>query len=97
MILGVPASLRQASVPLHGPCPRMPGGERVDPLGLGLGLVVAAVAAAAGYVAGRGIARSGPNAGADTLRRLEEYDFYPFVVTDEGLVEFSPDSFDRAV
>jgi len=30
-------------------------------------------------------------------RRLEEYDFYPFVVTSSGHVEFSADAFDRAV
>ncbi|MEE9205946.1 MAG: hypothetical protein V3U50_03080, partial [Acidimicrobiia bacterium] len=30
-------------------------------------------------------------------RRLEEYDFYPFVVTSSGHVEFSADAFDQAV
>jgi class 3 adenylate cyclase len=73
----------------------MPRGERVNELALGLGLGAAAVAAVAGYLAGRGTARSAPDAGA--LRRLEEYDFYPFVVTEAGHVEFSPDAFDRAV
>ena len=29
-------------------------------------------------------------------RRLEEYDFYPFVVTSSGHVEFNADAFDRA-
>lgn len=30
-------------------------------------------------------------------RRLEEHDFYPFIVDDAGLVQFSPDHFERAV
>lgn len=61
-----------------------------------LGLAAAAVAAA--YLLGRRRSRA-RSAGAETppLRRLEEYDFYPFVVTPEGHVEFSPDRFDRAV
>jgi class 3 adenylate cyclase len=29
--------------------------------------------------------------------RLEEYDFYPFAVTEEGRIEFSPAAFQRAV
>src|SRR6478672_751162 len=29
--------------------------------------------------------------------RLEEYDFYPFSVTEEGRIEFSPTAFQRAV
>jgi class 3 adenylate cyclase len=34
---------------------------------------------------------------ATTALRLDEYDFYPFVVDDDGMVLFSPDRFDAAV
>lgn len=64
-------------------------------------IAVAAVAIVAGgvggYVIGRRASsrRSGDDAGAE--RRLEEYDFYPFVVNAAGHVEFSGDHFADAV
>lgn len=64
--------------------------------GLGLGLV-AAGAAAGGFLAGRRIRNRRREPGSALPRRLEEYEFYPFVVTSEGHVEFSPERFDQAV
>jgi len=59
--------------------------------------VLVGVAGVGGYLVGRrGPAeRSGDDAAAE--RRLEEYKFYPFVVTSAGHVEFSADRFADAV
>ena len=67
-----------------------------------LGFMTAAVlavagAAAVGYGLGRGRARNSSRDDANSRKRLEEYEFYPFLVTPEGHVEFSPDRFGRAV
>ena len=66
----------------------------MDALTGALALVLAGVAVAA-YFFGRRTAESAAN--TDDGRRLEEYDFYPFVVNDQGHVEFSADAFDDAV
>lgn len=69
----------------------------MEPLAIALGLLlVAAAAAAIGFVVGRRSPGSRPPSDAPALRRLEEYDFYPFTVNADGLVEFVPDAFDRA-
>ncbi len=65
--------------------------------GLGIGLAVAAAGAAGGYLAGRRSRRPAAGTAASPLRRLEEYDFYPFTVNPDGHVEFNADAFDRAV
>jgi len=69
----------------------------MDALGSIVAIVAAAAGAAAGYFAGRKRRGGRSDDDATPLRRLEEYDFYPFVVTPEGHVEFSPDRFGRAV
>lgn len=56
-------------------------------------LLLAAVGFAAYTFGGRSGQRVGPSDG----RRLEEYDFYPFTVDDDGLVEFDADLFSRGV
>ena len=58
-------------------------------------VVVGAVLLALGLWVGRLIGRRGSTDGS--VRRLEEYEFYPFVVTGSGHVEFSVERFDRAV
>ena len=58
-------------------------------------LVVGAVLVAAGFFfAGR---RSTPRVAVDDARRLEEYDFYPFVVNADGHVEFDGVLFSEGV
>jgi class 3 adenylate cyclase len=75
----------------------------MDPIAV-IGVIVAAVAvAAAGFMLGRARGAGGTAATADRgaanapLRRLEEYDFYPFGEDESGHVAFDPDAFDRAV
>jgi hypothetical protein len=51
---------------------------------LGVGFALAALAAAAGFLAGRRSARARSGESSAELKRLEEYDFCPFVVTPEG-------------
>ncbi len=69
----------------------------MEALVAGIGILIAALAAGAGYLLGRRSAGAREDSGGAELPRLEEYDFYPFVVTPEGHVEFDPDAFDRAV
>ena len=63
-------------------------------------VVVAAATAAIGYVVGRqrpeGAQLEHPS-NASPLPRLEEYDFYPFVVSEVGHVDFDSDAFSQAV
>jgi class 3 adenylate cyclase len=88
-------------------------GVLVNPLELAVGLLLILAAIAIGFAAGRRWLPAGGRAGAHasaatqaagaampppgSFRRLEEYDVYPFLVNDDGHVEFSPDAFDRAV
>jgi class 3 adenylate cyclase len=70
----------------------------VTPLELAVvfGLILAAVAI--GFWLGlRRAPASAPAPTPRVERRLEEYEFYPFLVNDAGLVEFNPDAFDTAV
>ncbi|HLF61304.1 MAG TPA: PAS domain-containing protein [Acidimicrobiia bacterium] len=59
-------------------------------------IAVAVIAlAVVGLVAYRlGRQGSGPD---DETKRLEEYDFYPFIVNESRLVEFSPEDFNKAI
>lgn len=68
----------------------------VDPVIVGVGIVLVIGMGVAGYQAGR---RRMPVADISSAvsRRLEEYEFYPFVVNPAGHVEFSTDAFDEAV
>ena len=59
-------------------------------------IVVVVVVGAGAYLLGRRMRGPSPQPGA-TQRRLEEYEFYPFVVNERGHVEFDPAAFDRAV
>lgn len=61
--------------------------------------VTIAVAAAGVAIAGVAYAagRRASSFRGDDPRRLEEYDFYPFVTDAAGHVEFEPDRFDQAV
>ncbi len=63
----------------------------MDPL---IGIFAMLAAISVGFFLGTRRAL-GPNT-RPVERRLEEYDFYPFVVTSSGHVEFSADAFDRA-
>ena len=69
----------------------------MEPLAIALGLLLIAAAATIGFVAGRRSPARRPSSDEVALRRLEEYEFYPFSVNADGLVEFAPDAFDRAV
>jgi len=70
----------------------------MDPLAIALGLATIVVVGAVAYVAGtRRAATPGGAAETHPEQRLEEYDFYPFVVNLDGHVEFSAEAFDRAV
>lgn len=68
----------------------------MEPLSIALAVVLAVAAAMAGFVVGRR-SPGGRSRPAVMLRRLEEYDFYPFTVNEDGLVEFASDAFDLAV
>lgn len=66
-------------------------------LAIGIALILAVGIGAAGYFAGKR-SHSAPTAGSlEAKRRLEEYDFYPFVVNSVGHVEFNADAFNDAV
>lgn len=61
-----------------------------------IGMLLALAIGGAGYW--YGTIRHPPGRSADPQRRrLEEYDFYPFIVNPQGHVEFSSDAFNRAV
>ena len=63
-------------------------------------VAVAAAMVAVGFVLGRRASVSPENArppDASQLPRLEEYDFYPFIVNEAGYVEFDADAFSQAV
>jgi class 3 adenylate cyclase len=69
----------------------------MEPLAIALGLLLVAAAAVIGFAIGRRARPRLPAPDEAALRRLEEYEFYPFRVNADGLVEFAPDAFDRAV
>jgi class 3 adenylate cyclase len=85
----------------------------MEPLAIGIALLLVVGAAVVGWVVGRrrgaptridrptADARSADapttDATAAELRRLEEYDFYPFTTDAAGHVHFDPDGFDAAV
>jgi class 3 adenylate cyclase len=58
---------------------------------------VVVVVAVGAYLLGRGKQQSPQQASVAGLRRLEEYDFYPFVINDRGHVEFDAEAFNTAV
>jgi class 3 adenylate cyclase len=70
----------------------------MDPLLIGLGLLVIVVVGVVAYMAG---SRRAPTVASDGAfhpeQRLEEYEFYPFIINPEAHVEFSAESFDEAV
>jgi class 3 adenylate cyclase len=69
----------------------------VEPLTIGIGIVLLVGMGVAGYLLG---VRRTPTDRDDSIqieRGLEEYEFYPFVVNQDGHVEFSADAFDEAV
>jgi len=68
----------------------------MTPLEMFVGLALVAASGAAGLLVGRRL-RARPDAPSPALRRLEEYEFYPFVVNPDGHVEFNPDAFHQAV
>ena len=66
---------------------------------LDIGVVIVLVVAV-GFVfffVGRSRAGSSGRPAPTTEKRLEEYDFYPFVIDAKGHVEFDPESFTAAV
>jgi class 3 adenylate cyclase len=70
----------------------------VDPVVVGAIVVVGLLVATGAYLLGVRIGRRASAVPtAPITRRLEEYPFYPFVVNDDGHVEFSADAFDQAV
>jgi class 3 adenylate cyclase len=64
---------------------------------IGLGVVILIGVGAAAYLLGTRRAPAGTDDAGQIERRLEEYEFYPFVVNRDGHVEFDPDAFDEAV
>jgi class 3 adenylate cyclase len=64
---------------------------------IAVAVLVVAVAALAGFLAGRRSSDDARSRSTSEQKRLEEYDFYPFFVTPEGHVEFDPEAFNRAV
>jgi class 3 adenylate cyclase len=69
----------------------------MDPVVSGLTLFLVIVVAIAAFVIGRRGSNSSHDRDLEAQRRLEEYDFYPFLVNTEGHVEFSSDAFNNAV
>ena len=70
----------------------------MEPLLVGLGLLAFVAIGVAAYMAGaRRASIPEVSAEAPPEQRLEEYDFYPFVINPDGHVEFSAEAFDRAV
>jgi hypothetical protein len=67
----------------------------MDPTVILIAVVFAVVGAVVGFLVAR---RSSPRVAVQGAKpRLEEYDFYPFIVDDDGHVEFSADRFSEAV
>ena len=60
-------------------------------------VVAILVVGAGAYTLGRRTQTPSPQLPQVGQPRLEEYDFYPFVVNERGHVEFDPDAFNRAV
>ena len=69
----------------------------MDPVVVAIvGVLVVGVGVAA-YVMGKAASSSSTDADPHDGRRLEEYDFYPFVVNSEAFVEFDADALHEAV
>lgn len=66
-------------------------------LAIVIGLVALAGGAFAGFLFARHRLGTESQSEGSSQKRLEEYDFYPFVVNSVGHVEFSPERFSRAV
>ena len=66
-------------------------------LGVFVFIVVVGVVGVGAYLLGRRTQGPSPQAPAVHQLRLEEYDFYPFVVNERGHVEFDADAFNSAV
>ncbi len=66
----------------------------MDPVVVAVVVVVVGVTA---YLMGKAASSSSTDVDHQGGRRLEEYDFYPFVVNPEGHVEFDADAFNEAV
>lgn len=64
---------------------------------IGVGLVVAIAVGLVAFFVGRGQRRSSSPPTPAIEKRLEEYDFYPFVIDAKGHVEFDPERFAVAV
>jgi class 3 adenylate cyclase len=60
-------------------------------------LVVVVAVGVGAYLLGRRQREASSQTAAVDQRRLDEYDFYPFVVNDRGHVDFDTDAFNKAV
>lgn len=69
----------------------------MDAVLIGLVLLAIVVVGVVAYMAGTRRAPSGEAAISTPHQRLEEYEFYPFVINPDGHVEFSAEDFDAAV
>lgn len=69
----------------------------MDFLVTGIAVVVAVAVGVASYVVGRHTAVAGGEEEPAASRRLDEYNFYPFVVNPDGHVEFDTDLFSEAI
>ncbi len=69
----------------------------MDAVLIGLVLLAIVVVGVVAYMAGTRRAPSGEAAISTPQQRLEEYEFYPFVINPDGHVEFSAEDFDAAV
>ena len=63
-----------------------------DPLLVALALIALVLVGVIAYLIGRGRSQTDKE-----VKRLEEYDFYPFTVSESRHIEFSPEKFNEAV
>jgi len=69
----------------------------VDPLAIGIVALLLMGVGVAAYLLGKAASSGSTGSDHQSERRLEEYEFYPFVVNSVGYVEFDADAFNEAV
>jgi class 3 adenylate cyclase len=69
----------------------------VEPLVIGIVVLLLAGVGIAAYLLGKTASSVSTDSDHQSERRLEEYEFYPFVVNSVGYVEFNADAFNEAV
>jgi len=71
--------------------------DSVDPVVVAVVVVAVVAVGVTAYLMGKAASSPSMDVERQGGRRLEEYDFYPFVVNPEGHVEFHADAFNEAV